>query len=296
MDRIGKMTAFTKVVETGSFIGAAQQMRVSSTIISKHVRELEAWLGVRLLNRTTRHVSLTEIGTVFYERCRELLVELAELENVAGKLQTTPRGTLRVSAPLAFGAARIAAVLPDFAQACPQVTVELILTDRYVDVVEEGFDLAVTMDELPDSSVITRLLGTTQTILCAAPAYLARHPAPNVPDDLLGHNCLTHATQALARAWVFTGGADRVAHRVKVSGNFRTNSAAAQLTAALQGLGVALQPDFLVAQALREGSLVALLQGYAAPNLPIRLVYPPGRYLAAKVRAFADFLVSRFAA
>ncbi|HQT46059.1 MAG: hypothetical protein B7X08_04185 [Acidocella sp. 20-63-7] len=295
MDRIGKMTAFTKVVETGSFTGAAQQMRVSSTIISKHVRELEAWLGVRLLNRTTRHVSLTEVGTVFYERCRELLVELAELENVAGKLQTTPRGTLRVSAPLAFGAARISAVLPDFVQVCPQVTVELILTDRYVDVVEEGFDLAVTMDELPDSSAITRLLGTTQMIVCAAPAYLDRHPALNVPDDLHDHNCLTHATQALAKAWVFTG-ADGVEHRVKVSGNFRTNSAAAQLTAALQGLGVALQPHFLVAQALREGSLVALLEDYAAPNLPIRLVYPPGRYLAAKVRAFADFLVSRFAA
>jgi DNA-binding transcriptional LysR family regulator len=291
MDKIAKMTAFAKVAEAGSFTKAAQQLRLSPTIISKHVRELEEALGVRLLNRTTRKVSLTEVGSVFYQRCSELLTQLEDLENAAGRLQSTPSGVLRVSAPLAFGATRVADVLPRFAAIYPHVTVELILMDRYVDVVEEGFDLAITMDELANSTYITRLLCTMRMILCAAPEYIARHGRPETPQALAQHNCFTHLSVPLSRPWAFTGPGD-VAHTVKVSGNLRSNSAAAQMVAALQGQGVSLQPEFMVLEELRAGRLVRLLEAYTIPGVPIRLVYPPGRYVAAKLRAFIDFLAA----
>ena len=294
MDRLAKMTAFAKVAETGSFTKAARALRMSPTIISKHVRELEEALGVRLLNRTTRHVSLTEIGSIYHEHCAELLAQLDALENIAGEMQNTPTGVLRVSAPLGFGATRIAPLLTRFAAAYPNVTVEMILTDRYVDVVEEGFDMAVTMNQPPETSYVTRTLVSTATVLCAAPEYLARHGTPAAPEDLTTHNCLVVMSAQLGAPWSFTG-ADGAARTVKVSGNFRTNSALAEMELALRGQGLALQPDFLVEQALRDGRMVRVLTDYTTPQLTFRMVYPPGRHLTAKLRAFADFLVANLA-
>ncbi len=294
MDRLSKMTAFTKVVETGSFVGAARQLRLSSTMVSKHVRELEDRLGVKLLHRTTRRVSLTEVGALFYERCSGLLAELDELESAASQLQTTPRGVLRVSAPLAFGSLRIPTLLAAFADLYPDVTVELTLADRPVDVVEEGFDLAVIIGDMPNSSYMTRLLSLTKAIVCAAPGYLARKGTPETPADLANHNCLTHDIPAASKGWAFTG-PDNKPHIIKVAGNFRTNSATALLTAALNGQGLILTPLYMVADALKNETLVALLTAYTTPEIPIRLVYPPGRYLSAKVRTFIDFLISRLA-
>jgi len=294
MDRLAKMTAFAKVAETGSFTKAARALRMSPTIISKHVRELEEALGVRLLNRTTRHVSLTEIGSIYHEHCAELLAQLDALENIAGEMQNTPTGVLRVSAPLGFGATRIAPLLTRFAAAYPNVTVEMILTDRYVDVVEEGFDMAVTMNQPPETSYVTRTLVSTATVLCAAPEYLARHGTPAAPEDLTTHNCLVVMSAQLGAPWSFTG-ADGATHTVKVSGNFRTNSALAEMELALRGQGLALQPDFLVEQALRDGRMVRVLADYTTPQLTFRMVYPPGRHLTAKLRAFADFLVANLA-
>ncbi len=292
MDRTGKMTAFVKVVESGSFVGAARQLRLSSTMVSRHVRELEERLGVKLLHRTTRRVGLTEAGALFYQRCSALLAELDELEGATSQFQTTPRGILRVSSPLAFGSVRIAAVLAEFADLCPEVTVDLTLTDRTVDLVEEGFDIAVIVGDIPDSSCMTRLLRTTGTILCGAPEYLSRKGIPQAPEDLASHNCIGHAMPAYAKTWTFAG-PDGRAHAVKVSGNLRTNSVAAQLTAAVHGQGLILVPGYAVADALASGRLVALLGTYTGPELPIRLVYPPGRFLAPKVRAFVDFVVAR---
>ena len=293
MDRIGKMTAFAKVVETGSFAGAAEQLHLSATMVSKHVRELEDWLGVRLLNRTTRSVALTEIGTQFYQKCSQILQDLSDLENVTSQMQARPRGVLRVSAPLAFGAVRIAAVLADFAKLCPDVTVELILTDRMVDVVEEGFDLALVIGDLPDSSYVSRLLCVTHTVLCAAPRYLAQYGTPCTPADLDGHNRLGHTTEPLSREWTFRDREGKI-HTTKIDGNFRTNSVTAELTAAIHGQGLTLQPDYLVIDALRDGRLVALLTDYTTLEIPLHVVYPPGRYPSTKVRAFIDFLVGRF--
>ncbi len=291
MDRIGKMTAFAKVVETGSFVGAARQLRLSSTMVSKHVRELEDRLGVKLLHRTTRRVSLTEVGALFYERCSGLLAELDDLESAASQLQTTPRGVLRVSAPLAFGSLRIPAMLAAFADLYPDVTIELILADRAVDVVEEGFDLAVVVGDIPNSSYMTRLLGLAQAIVCAAPGYLAKRGIPQTPEDLFTHNCLTHAIPGVSKGWAFVG-PDNKPCLVKISGNFITNSMMALLTAALNGQGLILTPTFMVADAVESGTLVTMLSTYTTPEIPIRLVYPPGRYLSAKVRAFIDFLVT----
>jgi DNA-binding transcriptional LysR family regulator len=290
MDRIGKMAAFAKVVECGSFAGAAKQLRLSPSIVSRHVRELEDWLGARLLTRTTRHVSLTEVGAVFYERCAALLHELDELEATAGRLQTTPRGTLRVSAPLALGATRLAALLPGFSALYPDVTIELILTDRPVDIVEEGFDLSLTMEELGDSTAITRRLCVTRSVLCAAPAYLTTHGTPASLDDLPAHNMLTYTMELFAKGAIFTG-PDGRATRLHPHGNLRTNSAIALVTATLGGQGIAILPEFLVQEALDAGRLTALLPAWHPPDLPIRLVYPPGRNLPAKTRAFADYLI-----
>ena len=292
MDRIGKMAAFVKVVETGSFVGAAGQLRLSPTMISRHVRQLEERLGVTLLHRTTRRVGLTEVGALFYERCAALLAELDELEGDASRLHATPRGRLRVSAPLAFGSVQVAAVLADFAGLYPDVAVELVLADRGVDLVEEGFDLAVVMGELPVSSYMTRLLLAAGTVLCAAPDYLARRGGPLCPEDLAGHNCLTHSDPAHAKSWTFVG-PDRRQHQVRISGGFHSNSITALVTAALQGLGLVLAPVYLVGEHLRSGALVAQLEHYATAEVPIRLVYPPGRPLSAKVRSFIDFLVER---
>ncbi|PPQ35311.1 LysR family transcriptional regulator [Rhodopila globiformis] len=295
MDRIGEMTAFTKVVETGSFVGAARQLRLSPTMISKQVRELEERLGAKLLHRTTRQVSLTEVGSLFYERCSGLLAELNEVESAASQLQTTPRGVLRVSAPLAFGSLRIPAMLPAFAHQYPDVTIELTLVDRTVDLVEEGIDVAVVIGDIPNSSTMTRLLGMTRIVACASPAYLARKGTPQTPDDLANHNCLIHTVPVMPRGWAFVA-PDGRPHVVKMAGNFLTNSVTALLTAAVAGQGVILTPSYLVAKAVKSGRLVTLLGGYTAPEIPIRLVYPPGRYPSAKVRAFIDFLVSRMAA
>ncbi|WP_298283634.1 LysR family transcriptional regulator [Acidocella sp.] len=295
MDRIGKMVAFAKVVESGSFVQAARQLRLSPSIVSRHVRELEDWLGARLLTRTTRHVSLTEIGAVFYERCASLLHELDALEATAGRLQTTPRGTLRVSAPLALGATRVAALLPGFSRDYPDITIELILTDRAVDIVEEGFDLALTMDELTTTTAITRLLCHTRSVLCAAPAYLAAHGAPATLADLKSHNILAYSTALFAKGALFTGPEGHT-ETIRAEGSLRTNSAIALHTAALGGLGLAMLPDFLVHEALTDGRLTALLPAWRPPDLPIRLVYPPGRNLPAKTRAFADYLIKTLGA
>jgi DNA-binding transcriptional LysR family regulator len=294
MDRLTKITAFVKVAETGSFSAAARALGVSSTAVSKHVRELEEWLGVRLFNRTTRHVALTEIGAAFQQRCTELVGQFNELETAAGRWRSEPHGLLRVSAPLVFGAGPIAAHLPHFLAQYPQVSVELTLTDRYVDVLEEEIDVAIVVGELPNSSAVVRPLTRLQGLVCASPAYLAAHGTPVLPADLLPHNCLLHTTGPFARSWEFTC-PDGTTRQVNVAGNLRANSAVAHLTAALAGHGIAVLPDYLVAEPLAQGRLVTLFAGYTAPEVAVRMVYAPGRYMASKLQVFLDFMAIRFA-
>jgi DNA-binding transcriptional LysR family regulator len=264
-------------------------------MISKHVRELEDQLGIKLLNRTTRRVSLTEVGALFYERCAPLLSELSELESLASQLHTTPRGQLRISAPLAFGTARVAPALADFTRLYPDVTIDLILTDRTVDLIEEGFDLAIQTGEIPDSSYMTRLLTVFKTMVCATPGYLAERGTPTSPEDLANHNCLPHVVPELSKQWAFVGPGNKP-HIAKICGNLRTNSPAAQLAAALRGHGLTLQPSYLVAEELASGRLVQVLAAYRGPEIPVRLVYLPARHMSAKIRAFIDFVIEAFSA
>jgi DNA-binding transcriptional LysR family regulator len=212
---------------------------------------------------------------------------------MASQLHTTPRGVLRVSAPLSFGAARIAPALADFSKQYPEVTVELILTDRTVDLIEEGFDLAIHIGDPPDSSSMTRLLTVFQTIVCGAPEYIRERGIPLIPADLAGHNCLTYVSHAFSKQWDFVG-PDHQSHSVRVSGNLRTNSPSAQLAAALRGQGLTLQPRNLVADDIRCGRLRQVLAEYKGPEIPVRLIYLSGRHLSAKIRAMVDFLVEIF--
>jgi DNA-binding transcriptional LysR family regulator len=293
MDRLAEITAFVKVAQTGSFTEAARQLHVSATIVSKHVRLLEEWLDVRLFNRTTRHVSLTEIGHEVYERCADLLNQFHDLESMAGRWRGVPRGVLRISAPLSFGGGPLASRLPRFTELYPHVTIDLTLMDRFVDVVEENFDAAIAIGDLPDSSAKTRLLNRLENGIYASPEYLEAHGPLRTPADLASHNCLLHIGGPLTDVWDLTGPDGETRH-YKVSGTLRTNSTVALLTSVLLGQGVILLPEYLVAEALARGRLVKLLPEYKIPDLPVRVVYQAGRHVPMKVQAFIDFVTEAF--
>ena len=216
------MAIFAKVVEGSSFAAAARHFQISPAMVSKHVRATETHLGVRLLNRTTRRVTLTEVGQDYYERCLRILAEIEEAERAAGDLNTTPRGHLKVSASYMFGTSHVAPAITRYLAAYPDVSVELILSDRFVDLIEEGFDVAIRIGHLPNSSLIVRRLATTRMVFCASPSYLDRHGKPQTVGDLSDHNCLSYSLAKVRNEWPFSG----VPHRAKVArpGRFMTNS------------------------------------------------------------------------
>lgn len=292
MDRLTAMQAFVRVVERGGFTAAAEDLRFSRAMVSKHVQDLEEHLGARLLNRTTRKVSLTEAGRVYFERSLQLLADLTETEEAVGALQAKPRGRLRINAPVSFGALHLAAAVADYMAAQPEVSVEFTLNDRVVDLVEEGYDVAVRIGRLADSSLIARRLAPCRMVVCASPEYLTRNGQPLVPADLAGHNCLGYSYGQARGEWQFEGpeGADLV----RVRGRMQANNGDALRAAALHGTGVVLLPSFIVGIDLAAGRLLPVLAGYRVPELAIHAVYPPGRHLSAKVRSFVDFLVPRF--
>jgi DNA-binding transcriptional LysR family regulator len=291
MDRLAAMEAFVRVVERGGFTAAAEDLRLSRAMVSKHVQDLEAHLGARLLNRTTRKVSLTEVGRVYHERCAQILADIAETESAVGALQARPRGRLRINAPVSFGALHLTAAVADYMAAHAEVTVELTLNDRVVDLVEEGYDLAVRIARLADSSLIARRLAPCRMVVCASPAYLERRGRPRRPADLAGHDCLDYRYQA-REEWQFEGPEGPVS--VRVRGSLEANNGDALRAAAVRGTGVVLQPSFIVGADLAAGRLVPVLPGYRVPELAIHAVYPPGRHLSAKVRSFIDFLAPRY--
>jgi DNA-binding transcriptional LysR family regulator len=255
--------------------------------VTKHVAALEARLGTRLLHRTTRRLTLTETGRSYLEACERILAEIAEAEALVGAEGVEAHGTLRLNVPLSFGVREIAPALAAFSAAHPALTIELGLNDRRVDLIEEGWDLAVRIGSLADSGLIARRLASSRLVVCAAPAYLDRHGTPRRPEELKGHNCLGY-TLSDASGWRFGDQA------YPVSGTLRAPNGAALVAAAVAGLGLVYQPTFLVAEALRAGTLVALDLGAPCPTLPIHALMPPGRR-PAKTRAFVDYLAERFA-
>lgn len=290
MDRIVSMTCFAHVVDSGSFTSAARRLDMSAAMVTNHIQSLEERFGVRLLNRTTRKVSLTDEGVAFYESCTRILAEVEEAESSVSALQSKPRGTVRLNTSVSL-ARLVTPLIGEYVEAYPEVSFEMIMTDRMVDLVEERFDLALRVGPLPDSSLITRRMGLGQLILCASPAYLARRPPPKRPEDLVEHNCLIHVNSFIERHWCFVGPDGE--HEIEVSGNLRSNSIEGLRAAALAGQGVCLLPRVNITDDLGAGRLTQLLTEFKTSEAIIHAVYPAGRHLSIKVRTFLDFLVGR---
>jgi DNA-binding transcriptional LysR family regulator len=294
MDRYASMAIFAKVVEGASFAGAARHFRISPAVVSKNVQALEKALGVRLLNRTTRRVTPTEVGLSYYRNCVRILAEVEEAERAASDLNATPRGLLKITAPYTFGTAHVAPAVADYLATHPDVSVELALNDRFVDLIEDGFDLAIRVGELPDSTLIARRLIETRNVLCASPQYLERCGEPRTLDDLTKHNCLIYPLSGLRGEWHFLD-PDGREETVQVSGRFIANNGDALRVLALRGEGIVRLPMFILDGDLAAGRLVRLLPLYEAQTFLVHAVYPPGQFLSAKVRSFVDFIAARFA-
>ena len=294
MDRFNALATFAKVVEQGSFARAADRLSVSTSAVSRQVAELEAHLDVRLLNRTTRRLSLTEAGQAFYERCVQLLADLEETESSVRSTAVEPKGTLRVTCGVTFGERYLAPAIAEFAGLHPQVSFDVDLSDRVVDLVEEGFDLAIRIGPVGNQALVSRRIGSTQFVCCASPAYLARHPAPVTPADLEQHACLGYTYAATTSAWTFES-RDSTRHTPRILPRHKLNNGRMLAELAAAGLGIVLEPDFIVAPEVRSGRLQRLLTDYQPPRSPIAAVYPSRRHLSAKVRSFVDFLAARFA-
>lgn len=294
MDRFQALRVFSQVVEAGSFSGAAERLGLSTTATSRHVAELEAHLQTRLLNRTTRRVSLTESGRAFYERAVQLLADLDEAEQEASRAAVVPRGTVRLTTSINFGVRHVAPAIAAFLAAHPGVRFDVSLSDRIVDLVEEGFDLAVRIGARGSDNVVARTLGETRLVPCASPAYLKAHGAPRVPEDLAGHNCFTYEYGTARGVWSFRdpAGAER---SVRVGGSLHSNSGDLLAEAAAQGAGIVFEAAFIVGPEVRAGRLVPLLEEFVSAPLPIYAVYPSRKHLSAKVRLFVEFLLERFA-
>ena len=294
MDRFQAFNAFAKVVELGSFAAAADRLALSTSAVSRQVAELEAHLEVRLLNRTTRRLSLTEAGQAFYERCVQLLADLEETEAAVRSEAVVPKGTLRVTCGVTFGERHLAPAVAEFAGRHPQVAFDIDLSDRAVDLVEEGFDLAIRIGPVGAQALVARRIADTQLVCCAAPAYLASRPPLLTPDDLQQHACFAYTYAATASAWTFEA-RDGTRHTPRISFRHRANNGRMLAAMAVAGVGIALEPDFIVADEVRAGRLVRVLPDHQPPRSPISAVYPSRRHLSAKGRSFVDFLAERYA-
>jgi len=295
MDRLVSMAVFKQTVDAGSFAAAARHFGISPEMAGNHVRGLETHLGVRLLNRSTRRLNLTEAGNVYYERCTRILADIQDAEAEVGVLQASPRGLLRVAAPVTFGVLHIAPAVSDYMTRYPDVKLDVAVSDRHVNLIEEGFDLAIRIGELQESNLIARRLTSAHLIVCAAPAYLQRAGRPETPADLSRHACLIYREIDAPDTWHFQA-ADGHAEMVRVSGPLASTNAAFLHRLALAGHGVVIGPSFALGTDIAEGRLVPLLTGWRPRELPINALYPHRPLLSAKVRTFVDFLAERFAA
>lgn len=293
MDQLRQIEAFTAVVSHGSFVKAAERLDLSKAVVSRLVLELEASLGTRLLNRTTRRLSLTDSGSRYVERCRQLLDDLAEANAEASATSSTPRGKLRINAPLSFGNLHLAPLWGEFLRLHPEVELEIELTDRVVDLVEEGFDLGVRIGRLQATSLVSRRLASDRTLLCASPAYLARAERIHSLQDLARHSVMAYSWASWGDVWNFEGPEGQT-ESVTVRPRLRANSGDTCRAAALADQGVILQPAFLIGEDVRQGRLVEILPRYRRPALDIHALYPSRKHLSGKVRAMVDFLVDAF--
>lgn len=286
------MSAFARVVADGSFTAAADRLGLTRSAVSKAVMELEQLLGVRLLDRTTRRVSPTEAGQAYFERCVAVLSAIEEGELEAARLHQEPRGVLRVNAPMSFGILHLSRVVAEFMAAYPELRVELMLDDRYVDPVEAGFDVTVRIGNLEDSSLVARRIAPARRVLVAAPAYLARHGTPEAPADLAKHRCLHYGHSTSQQGWQLRERGKAL--HVPIRAWLCSNNGEVLRAAAIRGIGIAKLPTFIVAPDVEAGRLQLVMCDYPAVDLSIYALYARHKYLAAKTRAFIDFLVKHF--
>ena len=293
MDRLTEMEAFATVVDQGGFTDAAKKMGISKSAVSKHVSSLETRLGARLLNRTTRRVSPTEIGLAYYDRARRVLNDAGEADALVTAMQSAPSGLLRVSVATDFGVNHLSPSLGGFLHEFPDITVNMVLNNRYVELISEGFDLAVRIGELEDSSLRARKLADTHKMMIASPKYFEEYGRPEKIDDLNEHKLLHYSNQASGNVWKLTAPSGEK-RQVRSAGWLTVNDGQSLLNAAINGLGIAFLPSFLYSDALRDGLLEPAIKDLPVETQGIYAVYPPGRYTQPKVRAFIDFLVEQF--
>jgi DNA-binding transcriptional LysR family regulator len=292
MDRLAAMRAFVTVVEEGGFTAAAARLRTSKSAVSAMVRDLEADLGVALLTRTTRRFNLTEAGARFKARAEQILADVEEASAEASALTRQPRGQLRLSAGVSFGTLHLGCAVATFCAQYPGMEVDINLSDRFVDLVEEGFDVAVRIGSLSDSSLVARRLSHTHRVVVASPAYLNEHGTPSRPEELTRHNCLGYSLLASGVRWRFVD--DGRVMDINVTGRLSSNNGDLLRDAAVNGVGLYMAPTFIVHEDLRAGRLVPVLTRFMPPPLDIHAVFPASRYVSGKLRAFVDHLVDHF--
>jgi DNA-binding transcriptional LysR family regulator len=291
MDRVASMTAFVKVAESSGFSAAARQLGISTSMVTTHVNALEDRLGVRLLNRTTRRVGLTEAGQAYYDRCVHILADIDEADQIVEAQQSKPRGVLRLNVSSAIPSI-LGPSVAEYVAAYPDVAVRITATGRMVDLVEEGYDMAIRIVPIPDSALIVRHLASYRFVVCGAPSYFARRGEPRDPSELIHHNCMMFTQSPWASEWHFGGsGGDR---SIALSGNLQTNSGETLRIAAVHGQGLIYAPTFMVADELKSGRLVPILTKFLSAELSVDAIYPHRRYLSPKVRTFIDLVARNF--
>ncbi|MBO9537064.1 LysR family transcriptional regulator [Herbaspirillum sp.] len=292
MNKLREIECFIAVAELGSFVKAADALGISKAAVSRTVLDLEARLGSRLMQRTTRRLSLTEAGTLYLERCKQIVAALEEADDLLLAGAANPTGLLRINAPHTFGVLHLAPLWPVFMERHPGVALDITLSDRIVDIIDEGFDMAIRIARLSDSTLVHRKLATTKLLVCAAPAYLEKHGTPSHPYELAQHHTISYSYNASKDDWQFNGPEGTVS--VKINSRIHVNNGDSCVAAALGGAGITRQPTFMIDQYLRSGQLVPILPDYTAPDLGIYAVYPSRSHLPPKVRAMLDFLSEAF--
>jgi DNA-binding transcriptional LysR family regulator len=288
MDKLTSMTVFVRVAKAGSFAGGANELGISRAMATKHIMQLEGSLGTRLFNRTTRSLSLTDVGASYLERCQQVLLDIEEMESAVTHLQTEPRGVLKISAPPVIGAAHITRAVAEFLKIHTDLKVDMILQSSPGDLIDEGIDIAIYLGDLDDTSMVARKLASSSMVVCGSPDYLAKHGVPLTPEDLYNHSCLINWASSPRNKWRFKGKIGYIT--INVAGRMQSNVADANRIAAINGLGLVMLANYVVGRDIERGKLIPVLEDYTLPPLDIHAVYPHRKYLSAKVRRFLDFL------
>lgn len=294
MDKFTSLSVFCKAVELCNFSQVARSLNISAAMVTKHIANLETQLETRLFNRSTRRVTPTEAGKIYYERCKQVLSDLEEADSAVSVLSQRPSGFLKISAPMDFGRMYLMPVVTKFLSTYPEMRVDIMFDDREVNLIQDGFDMSIRIGKLDDSSLVAKLLTSDRLVVCASPEYLNKHGRPTSIEDLVNHNCLNYSYLRINNGWVFGDDLNEKGTTIPVSGSFVANNGWSITNAAIAGVGVIYQPSFLVNDALASGELIEILEGCSQATLKVYGIYPHRRFLSAKVRSFMETATNYF--